>query len=138
LKKKLVNPITASDYAVSMLCNAQTPLILEFQLFWFEDEITEFLSRCPAEMWIASNGIRIGLADDFTYTSCGMETLKEGCLTGFASNTQSNCYNKLRMSFRTEEEKLTMKDDIIKAIHELVDVAMPSNHISSPRLHWDL
>ncbi len=131
------SPITASDYAISMLCNAQTPLILEFQLFWFEDEITEFLSRCSAEMWIASNGIRVGLADDFTYTPCGMET-KEGYLTGFAGNTQSNCYNKLRMSFRTEEEKLGIRDDIIQAVHELVDAAMPSDHIGSPRLHWDL
>lgn len=138
MKKKFVSPITASDYAVSLYVNDKTPKILEFQLFWFEDIITEFLSQCPRDMWIASNGIRVGLADDFTYTPCGMETLLEGYLTGFASNTQVNCYNKCTISYETVEEKDRLKAHIIKAVHELVDAAVTPQRTCSPRLSWIL
>ncbi len=138
MKKKFVSPITASDYAVSLYCSDQTPRILEFQLFWFEEAITEFLSQCPRDAWISSDGIRIVLADDFTYTPCEMDSLLEGYLSGFASNSAVNCYNKFTISYESIEEKDRLKAHIIKAIHELVALAVSPQRRCSPRLSWEI
>ena len=129
--------INAGDYGVTMFVDVSTPLIIEFQLFWFDERITEFLSRAPAEMFVCSNGIRIGLGAEFKYTPAEMET-EEGYLTGFSSNTQFDCYDKMFVNVGNDEEKSGVCKEITQAISELVRASSDLQPGVSPVINWTL
>lgn len=134
--KGILNPISASNQAVTLLVDASHPLILELQLFWFVPEIGIFLEK---EMfWESSNRIRIGSFLDFKYTPSKMETGYVGYLLGFGSNMHKECYNKTIVRFATEDEKLRHAELIKSAVNELVQAAMSIKASSSPWFEWDI
>ncbi len=129
-------PISASDYVISMMFDASTPLILELQLFWFEDDITKFLKE--ETFFESSNGIRIAWNTDFTYTPFEMEAPYQGYLLGFGSNMHKECFNKISIKLKSEDEKFTLKHNLEAAIHELVQAALQRLSTSSLRVQWHL
>ena len=134
---KALNKINAGDHGLVMYVDTSTPLIIELQLFWFDERITEFLERAPRDMFVASNGIRIGLANEFKYTPAEMET-EEGYLTGFSSNTQQDCYDKLSIRVDSDEEKVGVVNEVTQAIAELVRAASDLQPGVSPVMSWML
>ena len=132
-----LNKINASDYGIAMFCDTSTPLIIEFQLFWFDERITEFLSRAPREMFICTNGIRIGLANEFKYTPAEMET-EEGYLSGFSSNTSQDCYEKMFITVGNDDEKVGVCHEVTQAISELIRAASDLSPGISPVIRWNL
>jgi hypothetical protein len=129
--------VDVGDYGMTLFTDLSTPLIIEFQLFWFDERITEFLSRAPGEMFVCSNGIRIGLASEFKYTPAEMET-EEGYLTGFSSNTQFHCYDKMTITVDTEEEKFGVCTEVTQALSELVRAATNLQPGVSPVIRWSI
>lgn len=129
--------IDAANHGIVMFVDSTTPLIIDFQLFWFDEKITEFLSRAPAEMFVSTNGIRIGLGAEFKYTPAEMET-EEGYLTGFSSNMQQDCYDKMSLKVDAEEEKIGIAHEVTQAISELVRAASDLPHGISPVMKWRL
>lgn len=142
LKKSFIeNPISAADYAITMLCDASSPLILRLQPFWFAPEIAIFLEK---EMfWQAPNGIRFGSLMDFTYTPYEQDSVESpvpyvGYLLGFGSNMHKECYNSVTVTFKTEEEKLRHVNLIQSAVNDLVQAAMSITPSRSPWFAWDI
>lgn len=131
------NTIQASEYAISLLMDSSTPLILEIQLMWFDQRITDYIKK--ELFYEVSNGIRIGYNSEFsfTYTPPGMEP-KKGYLLGFGSNKAGTSYNKAKIHCQSEEEKFQLAKDISIAIHDLIQVAIPLNKTSSPWFVWNL
>ena len=136
MQKKNDHLISASDYAVSILIDSVSPLILEIQLMWFCQEITDYIKK--ELFYQTSNGIRIGYNSElsFTYTPSKMEPI--GYLLGFGSNKSGHSYNKAIIHCKSEEEKFRLAKDISMAIHELVQIAIPLDQLSSPWLKWSL
>lgn len=129
--------IDAANHGIVMFVDSTTPLIIDFQLFWFDEKITEFLSRAPAEMFVCTNGVRIGLGAEFKYTPAEMET-DEGYLTGFSSNMQQDCYDKMSIRVDAEDEKLGVAHEVTQAISELVRAASELQPGVSPVMKWRL
>ena len=134
---KALNKINAGDHGIVMYVDTSTPLIIQFQLFWFDERITEFLERAPRDMFVCSNGVRIGLANEFKYTPAEMET-EEGYLTGFSSNTQQDCYDKLTIQVGSDDEKVGVVQEVTHAIAELVRAASNFQPGVSPVMSWTL
>lgn len=134
---KALNAINAGDYGITMFIDTSTPLIIDIQLFWFDDKITKFLSEEADGTFISTNGIRIGIADEFKYTPAEMET-EEGYLSGFGSNTQQDCYDKLSIHVDNEDEKFGVCSEITQAISEMVRAASHLAPGISPVIRWNL
>lgn len=134
---KALNKINAGDHGLVMYVDTSTPLIIEFQLFWFDERITEFLEASQDGTFVCSNGIRIGMANEFKYTPAEMET-EEGYLTGFGSNTQQDCYDKVSIRVSSDEEKVGVVTEVTHAIAELVRAASNFQPGVSPVMSWTL
>lgn len=137
MQKKNRHLISASDYALSMFVDLTSPLILEIQLMWFCQDITDYLKK---ELFLqTSNGIRIGYNSEFsfTYTPSKMEP-SLGYLLGFGSNQSSRSYNKAKVHCKSEDEKFRLSEDISVAIHELIQIAIPNSQLGSSWLKWNL
>ena len=140
-KKLKKDPISAADYAITMLVDGSSPLVLSLQLFWFDPRIALFLDK--ELFYEASNGIRIGSLHDFTYTPFEVDSGESkapyaGYLLGFGSNMHNECYNKTTVTFKSEEDKLRHKELITAAIHELVQAAISIESKSSPWFVWHI
>jgi len=129
------HPVSMNDFEVSVMADLTFPLIITYQLFWFSDNITQFLAK--ERFYQASNGIIIGSLDDFTYERTEMEGAERVYLLGFGSNKSSNCYKEMKILCMSEEEKLTLHMQISSAIHELVDKAQNCKDGSSYMV-WDI
>ncbi len=131
------NTIQTSEYAISLLMDSTQPLVLEIQLMWFNQSITDFIKK--ELFYEVNNGIRIGYNSEFsfTYTPSGMEP-RLGYLLGFGSNQSGQSYNKAKIYCQSEEEKSQLAKDISIAIHDLIQVAIPLNKTSSPWFVWNL
>lgn len=129
--------IQASEYAITLLMDFTSPLVLEIQLMWFDQRITDFIRK--ELFYQVSNGIRIGYNSElsFTYTPSEMEP-KLGYLLGFGSNKAGTSYNKAKIYCQSEEEKFQLAKDISIAIHDLIQMAIPPNKTSSPWFVWNL
>lgn len=137
MQKKDQFAISAKDYALSILVNSTTPMVLEIQLMWFNQEITNYMIK---ELFFqASNGIVVGYNSEFsfTYTPSKMEP-QRGYLLGFGSNKSGKSYNKATIHCKSEEEKFRLANDISLAIHELIQEAIPTKQPSSPWLVWNI
>ncbi len=129
------SPIRAHDFEVSLLVDLSFPLLITYQLFWFTEKITEFLSK--QKFFQSSSGIIIGALNDFTYERTKMEGAERVYLLGFGSYHCSSCYNKLNIRCSSEEEKLMLNEQIISAIHELID-AVQANERGSAFMAWPI
>lgn len=132
-----LNRINAADYGITMFVDTTTPAIIKLQLFWFDERITEFLSRSPTEVFPCSNGVLIGLANEFKYTPAEMEG-ENAYLSGFSSNTQYGCYDELLITVGSEEEKIGVCTEVTQAISELIRAASDLQPGDSPVIRWKL
>lgn len=129
------SPPRARDFEVSLLIDLSFPLLITYQLFWFSEKIPEFLAK--HKFFQSTNGIIIGALNDFTYERAKMEGGESVYLLGFGSNIKSECYKQLKILCMSEEEKLALNEQIITAIHELVD-AVQSNENGSSYMIWPI
>lgn len=129
------SPMRARDFEVSLCVDLTFPLLITYQLFWFSEKITEFLKK--QKFFQSNNGIIIGALDGFTYERTKMEGTERVYLLGFGSYHCSNCYNKLNICCSSEEEKLMLNEQIISAIHELIDTVQ-SNKDGSSYMIWPI
>jgi len=132
--KNRSSPIKASDFAISLCSDTSFPLSITYQLFWFSDEITQFLKK--ETFFRASNGIIVGALAGFTYDRVKMERRTTTYLLGFDSYANKDCYNQLTVSFLSEEEKFATHREILLALHELTDAACQRN--GSSYLAWPI
>jgi hypothetical protein len=132
-----LNTINAGDYGITMFIDTSTPLIIEVQLFWFDERITKFLEATPDGTFVCSNGVRIGIADEFKYTPAEMES-EEAYLTGFGSNTQQGCYDKLIINVGNDDEKVGVCTELTVAISDMIRAASNLQPGNSPVVRWTL
>jgi hypothetical protein len=113
------SPVNASDFAINLCSDMSIPLNITYQLFWFSDDITRYLKKNV--FFRASNGVIFGALAGFTYERVKMEGTTRVYLLGFDSNTSKDCFNQLRITCLSEEEKLATHKQVISALHELTD-----------------
>jgi hypothetical protein len=123
--KNKSTPVQASDFAISLCSNMSYPLSITYQLFWFSDEITQFLKKNT--FFKSSSGIIVGPFAGFTYDRVKMEGTESVYLLGFDSFANKNCYDKLIITFLNEEEKLVTHRRILLALKELTEEAYQMN-----------
>jgi hypothetical protein len=119
------SPVKASDFAISLCSDMSYPLSITYQLFWFSDEITQFLKKNT--FFKSRNGIIVGPFAGFTYDRLKMEGTERVYLLGFESHANKNCYDKLIINFLSEEEKLATHRRILLALKELTEKACQMN-----------
>lgn len=132
--KNRSSPVKASDFSISLCSDLSYPLSITYQLFWFSDEITQFLKKNV--FYRASNGVIIGAMAGFTYERVKMEGTTRVYLLGFDSYSNKDCYELLQITCFSEEEKLAIHKQVIEALHELTDVACQRN--GSSYMTWPI
>lgn len=101
--------------------------MLQLQLFWFDDLISEFMQR--VKVFRSKSGPIIKLSDHFTYAPSEMDDKEIIHLYGFASNHDSGAYDTIKI-LCTDEEKISIKDSISNALQELAKASVTSVHPS--------
>jgi len=113
---------------LSVFTDVSEPCTLKLQLFWFDDLITEFLTRVKS--YVTESGPVITLDDSFKYLPVEMEGSTTIHLFGFHSNVTAAAYEPLIVRCETEEEKLRIRELICNAFLELsqasIEQAYPS------------
>jgi len=102
---------------LSVFTDATEPLTLRVQLFWFDDLITEFLTRVKS--YVTESGPVFTLDDSFKYQPVEMEGSTTIHLFGFHSNVTAAAYEPLIIRCETEEEKLRIRELLCNAFLEL-------------------
>lgn len=141
MNKGIKNPVSASEQAIVLFIDATLPLILEAQLFWFDEIISQFLRE--KKVFQTSNGIQITSLSGFKYTPLKMEPTKRspyaGYLSGFESNMHKECYTKISVPFASEDEKLRHVKLLKTAAYELVRAAASSpGTYNGPWFEWEI
>jgi len=119
---------TLPEATLSVFTDVSEPCTLKLQLFWFDDLITEFLTRVKS--YVTESGPVITLDDSFKYLPVEMEGSTTIHLFGFHSNVTAAAYEPLIVRCETEEEKLRIRELICNAFLELsqasIEQAYPS------------
>lgn len=113
------------DGLISLYTDMSQPLILQLQLFWFDDLISEFMRK--VKVFRSRSGPIIMLSDHFKYEPSKMEGDEIIHLYGFASNHDSGAYDTIKI-LCNDEEKVIIKNKISNALQELAKASVWSVH----------
>jgi hypothetical protein len=119
---------TLPEATISVFTDVSDPLTLKIQLFWFDDLITEFLTRVKS--YVTESGPVITLDDSFKYIPVEMEGSTTIHLLGFHSNITAAAYEPLIIKCDTEEEKLRIREEICNAFLELSQASIQQGYPS--------
>lgn len=116
------------EATLSVFTDVTDPLILRVQLFWFDDLVTEFLTKVKS--YVTESGPVITLDDSFKYMPVEMEGNTVIHLFGFHSNHTAAAYEPLIIKCDTEEEKLRIRELLCNAFLELSQASIDEKYPS--------
>lgn len=110
------------DAFMSVYTDITKPLILEVQLTWFENIISDFLRE--HQTFPTQYGVIIRRSSWFTYVPVKMEDKEIIYLDGFSSNQDAGAYDNIRILCNSDEEKVAIRERICNALQELAEASV--------------
>ena len=110
------------DSILSVFTDISKPLVLEIQLTWFDEIISNFMAEIHT--FPTQYGVVIRRSNWFTYVPVEMERERILYLDGFSSNCDGGAYDSIEIKCVSEEEKLVIREQLCNALQQLATAAV--------------